>query len=274
MASTPRNRTLPARLRRERVLELVEAQEFMRVADLAEMFEVSSVTMRTDLEHLAGRGLLRRVRGGAVPRSPSRREPAFEESEATRVGPKRAIGEHVASLIGPGETVILDVGSTTTAIAQAIARRTELQDVVVFTNGLTIALALEAAAPRLTVVLTGGTLRPRQHSLVDPLASLILDQITAKWAFIGCNGIDVEAGVTNVNLPESDIKRRMIRAANRRVVCADSSKLGAVALARVCDLDEVDLLVTDDAADPSVVSELRAAGVDVTLVGASKANDS
>ncbi|MEE8601536.1 DeoR/GlpR family DNA-binding transcription regulator [Euzebya tangerina] len=262
-SSPPPTTPLPARLRRERVLAYVDQREFARVTEMAEQFEVSTVTLRTDLEHLSRRGLLRRVRGGAVSRSAGRPEPAFEEAQTANVAQKKAIGRHTAGMIGSGETVILDVGTTTTAVAHAMADRDDLRDVMVFTNSLTIAMALESSAPRITVVVTGGTLRPRQHSLVDPLAALVLDQITAKWAIIGCNGIDIDGGVTNANLPETDVKRRMIGAATRRVVCADSSKLGGVALARICGVGDIDVLVTDGRADQAVVTELEGSGVDV-----------
>jgi DeoR family transcriptional regulator, aga operon transcriptional repressor len=112
---------------------------------------------------------------------------------------------------------------------------------------------------------TGGTLRKKQHSLVEPLAGLVLGTIYAATAFIGCNGIDVDRGVTNVNLPETEIKRLILRASQRRVVCADSTKLGQVALAHVCDLDDIDTLITDDRADPDLVAALRDTGLEVVL---------
>jgi DeoR family transcriptional regulator, aga operon transcriptional repressor len=256
---------LPARLRRDRTVGLLRERAFVRVADLAEAFGVSEVTVRGDLDHLEGRGLLKRVRGGAVPRQRTERERTFEETAATAQAQKRAIARRAVDLVEPGDALILDVGTTTTAIAAELAERTELADVSVFTSSITIALALEAADPRISVIVTGGTLRPKQHSLVEPMAGLVLDHIHVRLAFIGCNGVDVDAGVTNVNLPETTVKRRMIRAASERVVVADATKLGQVALATVCDLAQVDRLITDEGADPEVVAELRATGLGVDL---------
>lgn len=254
---------LPARIRRDRIVELVRARDFVRVAELAERFEVSEVTVRGDLDALASRGMLRRVRGGAVPGAGPVVERRFEESRVAAADEKRAIARAAAAMLRSGDTVILDVGTTTTAIAQAVAERDDLHDVTVFTSSLTIAMALEVATPRLTVVVTGGTLRPSQHSLVEPLAGLVLAAIHARIAFLGCNGVDVDAGVTNVNLPETQIKRLILAAAQRRVVCADHTKLGAVALAHVCDLDDVDLLLTDDGAEPELIEDLRGTGLAV-----------
>lgn len=262
MAAAPQ---VPSGVRRDRTLRVLRERDFVRVSELADRFEVSEVTVRADLDALASRGLLRRVRGGAVPRGLTLAERPFEESEVAAAAEKRGIAQAAADMVSSGDTVVLDVGTTTTAIASALAARDDLTDVTVFTSSLTIALALEAAAPRLTVVVTGGTLRPKQHSLVEPLAGLVLGSIHAGTAFLGCNGVDVAAGVTNVNLPETEVKKRIIAASQRRVVCADASKLGRVALAHVCDLHDVDLLLTDRSADPELVATLRDIGLQVAL---------
>ena len=256
---------IPARVRRDRMLALLRERDFVRVADLAERFEVSEVTVRGDLDALADRGQLRRVRGGAVPRSAAPAERPFEEAEVAAAEQKRAIARAAAQMVESGDSIVLDVGTTTTAIAQALAARDDLTDVTVFTSSLTIALALEDATQRLTVVVTGGTLRPKQHSLVEPLAGLVLGSIHVGTAFVGCNGVDPDAGITNVNLPETEIKRMILQTSQRRVVCADGSKLGRVSLAHVCDLDDIDLLITDVDADPELVQSLRETGLEVVL---------
>ena len=158
------------------------------------------------------------------------------------------------------------MGTTTAAAARALSGRKDLENVVVFTNGLKTALHLEDGYPRITVVLLGGTLRPLQHSLVDPLATVILDQIRVQTLLLGCNGVDAEGGVTNINLPEAEIKKRMIAAAGRRVVLADGSKIGAVKLARLCSVEEVDLVLTGRSADPAAVEALRDRGCEVRVV--------
>lgn len=258
-------RPLPARIRRDRMLALLREQEFMRVTELADRFDVSEVTVRTDLDALEQRGQLRRVRGGAVPRAAAPAEQRFEEAKVAAAAQKRAIGRLAATLIEDGDTIVLDVGTTTTAVAHAIADRRQVSDITAFTSSLTIAMALERADPRVSVVVTGGTLRPKQHSLVEPLAGLVLSNINAGKAFIGCNGIDVDRGVTNINLPETEIKRMILRASQERIICADSSKLGKVALAHVCNIEEVDLLITDDQADPDLLTALRGTGLAVAI---------
>jgi DeoR family transcriptional regulator, aga operon transcriptional repressor len=257
----------PAELRQERITTLLDEQGFVRVSDLADRFGVSQVTVRTDLRSLEAHGRVRRIRGGAMPAGLLRSEQPFEIAERHLAREKAAIGAFAASLVGDGDTVLLDVGTTTTAIARALVARTDLRDVTAITSGLRVALELEHAWPRISVVVTGGTLRPLQHSLVNPLATMMLERLNASIAFIGCNGVDVVGGVTNINLPEAEVKRAMLLGARRRVIVADASKLGEVEVAKVCDLHEASLVVTDASADASLVSELRAAGIDVAVAG-------
>ena len=257
---------VPPSLRRERMLAEIRDREFVRVGELSSRFGVSEVTVRGDLDSLAARGKVHRVRGGAIPRSIPSQEQPFEDSVSSFAAEKVAIGQAAAALLEDGETVLIDVGTTAAATARAIAARTELDDVVVFTNGLKTALELEPASPRITVVVLGGTLRPLQHSLVDPLATVILEQISVKTALLGCNGVDPVGGVTNINLPEAEVKKRMLAAASRRVVLADGSKLGRVEVARLCSIGDVDMVITGRSADPTVVDALRDRGCDVRVV--------
>jgi DeoR family transcriptional regulator, aga operon transcriptional repressor len=193
--------TAPAEVRQERITALVEEQGFVRVGDLAARFGVSTVTVRTDLQSLESHGRLRRIRGGAMPAGMLRSERPFEIAEQDLAGEKAAIGAHAAGLVAEGDTVLLDVGTTTVAIARALVARSDLSEVTVVTSGLRVALELERARPRISVVVTGRTLRPLQHSLVNPLGTVMLERLNAATAFIGCNGVDVRGGVTNINLP-------------------------------------------------------------------------
>jgi DeoR family transcriptional regulator of aga operon len=258
---------LPAALRRDRMLDLIGRHGFVRVGDLSEAFQVSDVTVRSDLDLLDQQQSIRRVHGGAVLRGNWMREPSFEEALEASADEKRSIALAAAASVESGSSVILDVGTTTTAIARALVERTDLDDVTVITNGLTIALELERAIPRFEVIVTGGTLRPLQHSLVEPLASVLLDRMHADVAFVGCTGVHPAGGITNVNLPEADLKRVMVGAATRAIVVADGSKVGRTHLGRIASLDEVDGLITGASAPDDAVDALRAAGLAVVVAG-------
>ena len=251
--------------RLEAMAALVEREGFVRVEELRRQFGVSAVTVRSDLDVLESSGRVRRIRGGALSRTRADVEPSFEASRGESGPAKALIARRAVREISSGDSLLLDVGSTTTAVAEELVARSDLEGLTVFTNSLTIALELEKAADRIVVVVTGGTLRPLQHSLVEPLATSILEQISTQAAFIGCNGVHPTKGVTNLNLPETKVKRAMLGAARRRIVVADASKLGEVALARICPLTDVDLLISDIDADPETVALLRDRGLDVEL---------
>jgi DeoR family transcriptional regulator of aga operon len=259
---------VPGEVRRERIVALVTDRDFVRVSDLSEAFGISEVTVRADLEVLDRRRAIRRVRGGAVPIGRRLRdELPFEQSLGTSVIEKQLIGRAAAELVQSGESVILDVGTTTTFIARSLIAREELQDLVILTNALNIALELEPAIPRFSVIVTGGTLRRLQHSLVDPMGRYLLQEANADTVFLGCNGVDAKHGVTNINAPEAEIKKRMLASASRRIVVADGSKIGQVELARVSSITEVDLLITGPSADPSTLEVLRRQGLEIMVVG-------
>jgi DeoR family transcriptional regulator of aga operon len=260
MLWVPRETNPPsARERQARISALIEASSYVRVSELSETLGVSAVTIRADLEALERRGIVRRVRGGATGGYGLRERP-FEEVRSEAAEHKARIAKAALLDLEPGTTLMLDVGTTTAAIAYELLKRDDLHDLTVITSGLTIAMALEPALDRITVVLTGGTLRRLQHSLVPPLADTVLDRVRADVAFVGCNGVDSVAGVTNINLPETEVKRRMIAASGRTVVVADSSKLGVVHLGLVAQLGSVDTLITNTGTLHGQLDDLRANG--------------
>ena len=251
--------------RRRRMLGVIREREYVRVGDLSETFGVSEVTVRNDLETLAKRGLIRRLRGGAMVRLEPHPERSFDEALGARAEQKQAIARAAALLPQSGESIILDVGTTTTSIAHALIARDDLHDVTIFTNALNIALDLEPFVPRFTVVVMGGSVRPMGHSLVDPHGEMLVERINADLLFLACNGVDLDRGVTNSNLAEASTKRRLLHAARRRVVVADSAKIGVVALAHICDVEAIDLLITDAGVNAHALAALRDRHVEVKL---------
>lgn len=255
--------SLRAAIRHEQILYALEATGRVSISELETRLGVTPVTIREDLKFLENRGFLTRTRGGALARPGSGVEKAVELTAMANRAEKKAIGAHAASLIQNGQTVIIDVGSTTTALAKALSP--ELNGVVVITSGLNIALGLESL-PGVSVMVTGGTLRPLQHSLVAPMGTLLLDKLQADIAFIGCNGVDPERGFTNTNIAEAEIKQAMLQSADRTVFLADHDKIGNVASAFVADIESADLLVTDSGADKDILGQLRQQGLEIEVV--------
>ena len=254
---------LKAALRHDTIRRAIEVSGRVSIADLKERLGVSEVTIREDLKHLENRGVLTRVRGGAVVSRNGAMEMSLEETSTTNHAEKKAIAAHAAAMIENGQTIIIDVGSTTTELAKTLSP--ELSRVVVITNGLNIALILEGL-PGVSVIVTGGTLRPLQHSLIAPMGTLLLDQLKADVAFLGCNGVDPTRGFTNSNIAEAEIKQAMVRSAARTIFLADRDKIGQVASAFVTNLSGADLLITDGGADATVVGNLRSSGLAVDVV--------
>jgi DeoR family transcriptional regulator of aga operon len=255
-----------AEIRRERIAAALLEDGFLPVTTASARFGVSEVTIRADLAALEQRGRLRRVHGGAMPPPASGREAPLEAAAGQGAAVKRAMARRVLSLLPSGASLFLDVGSTVLAVAHALVDRPDLGERVVVTNGLTTALALEPAVPRLSVIVTGGTLRPLQHSLVNPLAAQTLAGLHVDVAIIGCNGIDADGRVTNLNLAEAEIKREVLAKAGTRILVADGSKVGARHLGLIGQLAEFDAVVTDAAGGRALKAAAVVAAVRLEVV--------
>jgi DeoR family transcriptional regulator of aga operon len=252
--------------RRERLLDFVRHHEFARIQDLARQLGVSEVTIRSDIDILARAGGIRRVRGGAMRVVKAVPEVVYEARVSSHQREKRAVGLAAAAMLSSGDSVILDVGTTAMAVADAIVDRQDLINLTVFTPGLNIALALERAIPRIEVVVTGGTLRPQQHSLVGPNSTLILDQIRATFGFLGCNGIDPSHGIVGLSLSDVALKQAILKASRTSVIVTDASKFSQTSLVRVCGFEDIDMVLTAGAPDPISVEAVREAGTEVRIL--------
>lgn len=248
--------------RRRIILEIMNNQGRCRVAKLARELSVSEVTIRMDLDLLEKKGLLRRTHGGAILNPKTGFERAYQLEEASFKEEKERIGWRAAELVSDGDTVILDVGTTVMQVARHLTMH---KNITVVTNAINIVTMLEEY-PEITVIVTGGQVRATQHSLVNPYASLILEKLYADVAFIGANGVDSKYGVTNVNIPEAEMKISFIKSSRRRILVADSSKIGNVARAKVGKLSDFQLFITDNQADPEQVQLIQEAGLPVELV--------
>ncbi len=257
------NRTerLLAEERRRRILEAIEAEGVASARDLAVQFGVSPITIARDLDRLEQDGLIRRVHGGAVSVRGASFEPPFRARETLLAEEKRRIAATAAGLIREGESLILDVGTTTLEVARVLKRRRNLTVIV---SNLRAAFEL-ASQPAIQVIVVGGRLRASELSMVGHIAEETLRAFHVDLAIIGVGGITPEQGLTEFNVDEAGVKRVMIAQARRKVVVADHTKLGKVMLAAVAPLAAVDTLVTGREADPAAVARLREAGLEVLL---------
>jgi DeoR family transcriptional regulator of aga operon len=249
--------------RRRRILELLEKQERATVEELSERFDVSSVTIRGDLDTLADAGAIVRSHGGALKRLDQQDTP-IAVKETLHHGEKVRIGHAAARLIREGETIILDSGTTTAEIARQL-KFLKLKSLTVITNALNIAMEL-ANLPHIRVIMIGGILRQMSYSTVGPQAEQILRALNADRLFLGVDGLDPEIGLTTPDVLEAQLNGLMIRVSREVTAVADSSKFHRRSLSVIADLSDVQRIITDDSADPKLVAGLRARNIEVMVV--------
>jgi DeoR family transcriptional regulator, fructose operon transcriptional repressor len=245
--------------RRERIVEMARADGRVEVARLADRLAVTPETIRRDLTSLERRGLLRRVHGGAIPIERLGMEPAFATRDTVMTAEKDRIAKAALEELPDEGSIILDAGSTTSRLAEALPTDREL---TVVTNGLNIAVAL-AQRPNLTVLALGGRVRSRTLAAVDVWALEALRDTFVDVAFMATNGVSVERGLTTPDPTEAAVKRAMIGAARRTVLLADHTKVGSDHLTRFAELDEVDTLITDQGLDHELAGDIDTLGVRV-----------
>ena len=248
--------------RRRHILEILNHDGRVLVTDLARQFRTSQVTIRKDLDILEAEGRLHRSHGGALPsRASALDDPTLREKEKLHRKEKLKIAAAAASMVQEGQVVILDSGTTTTAIARTL--RT-FQNLTIITNAVNIAAELSGSS--LDVILTGGTLRKNSFSLVGPIAEETLRRLNADILFLGVDGFDVQQGLTTPNLLEAKVNRAMMDVARVVVAVCDSSKFGRRSLSSIAPTSGVHRLVTDRGIPKPDLAALRKAGVQLTLV--------
>lgn len=250
--------------RQRAILEALRRDGRVLVADLARHFRTSQVTIRKDLEILHASGKIHRTHGGALPsRDGALEDPTLREKEKLHRKEKTQIAAAAAQMVKEGQVVILDSGTTTTAIARALRHH---QNLTIITNAVNI--AAELAGSSLEVILTGGTLRKNSFSLVGPIAEETLRRLNADILFLGVDGFDVHYGLSTPNLLEAKVNRAMMEVSRFVVAVCDSSKFGRRSLSLIAPPSAIHHVITDRAAPKNEVEQLGKAGVEITQVHA------
>lgn len=240
------------------ILELLERQGSVRVANLAEHLRVTEETVRRDLERLGNDGKLRRTHGGALALDGGPRELPFALRNATQQAEKDAIARAAAAHVQDGEVIAIDGSSTAFALARALPDLA----ITVITTSLPVMMAL-AERTRIRVVCAGGTLDRTSMSFSGVQTAQIFEQYNIHRLFLSCTGVDFERGLSETAEALAEVKSRLIARADRTYLLADHTKFGvrgAVAFARA---DQIDVLVTDQAADALQIERIAAAGPQV-----------
>jgi DeoR family fructose operon transcriptional repressor len=250
---------LYAEERQQEILRRARADGRVDVVRLAEDLAVTSETIRRDLTVLERAGVVRRVHGGAIPIERLGFEPALAARDAVQTVEKERIAKAAVAELPDGGAIIIDAGTTTGRLVDALPADYEVTVVV---NSPPLATTL-AMRPNVTVIMLGGRVRGRTLATVDDMALQPLSQLRVDVAFMATNGLSLEHGLTTPDPAEASVKRAMIRSARRTVLLTDHTKIGNDHLARFASVAEVDLLITDTGLDDDVTEELEQAGLQV-----------
>ncbi len=248
--------------RRRHVLEKIHQDGRVLVSELSDSLGISRITIRKDLDSLEAQGMLKRTHGGALSvQGSALLDPTLREKEQKQLKEKQRIAAAAAAMVMEGMCIMLDSGTTTTAIARELRRFKRL---TIITNAVNI--ASELATTEHEIILTGGTLRQNSFSLVGPLAEEMLREVHADILFLGVDGFDVVAGVTTPNFLESRVNRAMVKASKMVVAVCDSTKFKRRSLALIAPPQAIHKVITDDNLSDEEMDTLVAAGVEVLRV--------
>lgn len=248
--------------RHNKILEILKQNGSVSVSDLSEKMNVSLVTIRKDLSQLEERKLLYRSYGAAVIIDPYINDRHINEKEKLFRNEKQAIGVAAAKLITPKDSIIMGSGTTMNFFASQI---NVTEPLLVVTSSINVSSIL-ASNKNIEVIQLGGFVRQTSLSVVGNFAEHMMENFSCSKLYLGVDGIDLEYGLTTTSLPEANLNRAMIDAAQKTIVLCDSSKFGRRGFGRICKLDEIDQIITDTNVSDKVVEKLSEMGIEVTIV--------
>jgi len=244
----------------DRISDLIKENGRATVDEIVRILNVSPATARRDLRQMHRMGLIARTRGGAVQPTQAAFDPAFTETQHMEASEKEAIGRFAAAMIEPGDTVVIDGGSTTRQVALNVSAA----KVVVVTNAYSVVSAL-MPKDNVEVIVVGGLLSRHSGVAVGPDAVRGITQLRADKAIMGVNGISVQDGITIPNRLVAEVKQAIVQHSRELIVVADHTKLGTSSLFSIAPIDAVDKLITDSGATEEQIRPFREAGVEVLV---------
>ncbi|SEL88729.1 DeoR/GlpR family DNA-binding transcription regulator [Paenibacillus sp. OK003] len=245
--------------RRHTILNQLATQGKVQVQVLADLFQVSTETIRRDLDRLEKEGELRKVYGGAVRVRSGMIEAPFQKRAQLQLNEKQAIGVAAASLIEDGETIMLDNGTTTLEIMRQLRHRSQ---VTVITNSVPIlTCALEEFAGK--IIFAGGEVTPVVQASTGPIAHELLSQFKVNKAFISAGGVSLTDGITDYVLEEALISRKMMERAEEAILVADHTKFGRSTFAQIAPINQISMVITDSGCPTEWIDALHQMEIDM-----------
>lgn len=247
--------------RHKSILDILRESGRVDVADLSGRLKVSAVTIRKDLDMLEVKNLLYRTHGGAILADPYIGTRKVSDKEKLHPEAKHRIGLRAVELLAPQDALMIASGTTVQAFARCIAN----MRMTVITSAMNVAMEL-LDKPDIEIIQLGGIIRHSSASVVSEYAVRMLDNFACSKLFLGVDGIDPEYGLSTTHLQEAILNRAMIAAATKTIVLADSSKFGRRGFSKICDLSDIDQVITDSGTPRKMIEAMQEQGVKVTVV--------
>jgi DeoR family transcriptional regulator of aga operon len=247
--------------RHKYILDTLQKEGFLKVTDVANSLSVTTATIRNDLKYLEEKKLLFRTHGSASAINPHTIDLNLTEKEKMKINEKTKIAQAAYKLIEKNDSIIVGAGSTVFALAKQI---NPIDQLTIVTASLKVAILLNELA-NTNVIQLGGTIRKNSVSVIGDYTLRFFDDITCSKVFLGVDGIDSEFGITNSNIEEAQLNKRMIDASLKTIILADSSKFGKRGFGRICSLDRVDIIVTDPGITDSMKKIIENAGIRLVI---------
>lgn len=248
--------------RHQAILEILGKEKYVSVQQLCDLFKVSAVTIRKDLKLLEDKGLLYRTHGGATKENPYINDRHVIEKEKFHVNEKKAIALEAVKLIKANDSIMIASGTTMQALAKALAIEEPLN---ITTSSLNVSLEL-TKYPFYNILQLGGNVRHSSSSVAGHFSQKILENISCKLLFLGVDGIDINHGCTTTSLEEAILNKKMIDSAQKVIVLVDSSKFNRKSFGKICEISQIDHIITDSGLNPILADKIKKLGIQLTLV--------
>ncbi|HEX8334997.1 MAG TPA: DeoR/GlpR family DNA-binding transcription regulator [Segetibacter sp.] len=248
--------------RHQFILSKVQKEGFLQVLDLCKELNVSSVTIRKDLKLLEDKNLLYRTHGGASLKNPYTVDKPVNEKEKLQSSEKMKIGAIAAKTIEANDSIIIASGTTVLALAKNIKPDHQL---TVITSALNVALEL-LRHENIEIIQLGGIMRHTSSSITGTYAESMLTDFVCSKLFLGVDGIDIDFGLTTTSAVEAHLNRQMISSSQKLIVLTDSTKFGRRGFGRICGIEEINQVITDDGIPAHYKNHLESMGIEVTIV--------
>lgn len=247
--------------RQSEIMKQLHEFKAVKISELCRALNVTRETIRKDLYELEEKGLVRKVHGGAI-LNKANLETSYINRKSRNENEKRSIAKRASEFVENGDTLYIDYGTTALLFTREILSK---KDLTILTNSLPIANEVIDYSD-FEVIIIGGSVRKNEKSLFGPIAYRSIEKLYVDKGFFGIGGIDLNAGFTNVHMGESEVSRLMLEHSQKNIVMADYSKFKTVSMNQVAPIEKIDVLITDEKADPALIEQLNKKNVKVITV--------